>query len=412
MKEDSGRGWRRVVASPKPLEILELECDPRARRDRRVGLRGRRRRHPGRRAGKPPRRDRRRDRQGSGVGAPRHRARRGEAPHRHAGRRRLPRLRHRRGGAIRDALAPARTTRSSTTSPPARCGRRSRRRSTSCGKPAARSRSRAPRRSPKAERAPASFRKIVATVIPVQLKGRDFLRVNDWDERGHRHRPRPRRPPQGAPEAGDLRQAPREPDARDDLLEAVHADARQLRDRHLAARRHRALPERERPAARARRDDQGHGDRALPLRRRDHDPHVQAVGRGRAGEAFVDPGDQRADGRLPPVPGARRRDDDPRALRRADRRARRLPRRRQQRLPLADGRVREAGRELRRRGSRGLRAERRGRRAGPARPRIRGTRPSRSSTTRSRAPPEPTSSTPTSGRAWARTTSARSASPT
>ena len=36
------------------------------------------------------------------------------------------------------------------------------------------------------------------------------------------------------------------------------------------------------------------------------------------------------------APGARRRDDDPRALRRARGRPRRLPRRRQQRLPLAD----------------------------------------------------------------------------
>ena len=162
LKEDAGRGWRRVVASPKPLEILELESDPRAHRHRRVG-----RARSAAAASRSSRRENRHDGidavidkdlasalLATGLGA-------GEAPDRHAGGRRLPQLRHRRGGALRRRSARGRTTRCSTTSPPARCARRSRRRSRSCATRAARSRSRAPRRSPKAERARASFRKIV-----------------------------------------------------------------------------------------------------------------------------------------------------------------------------------------------------------------------------------------------------------
>ena len=70
-----------------------------------------------------------------------------EAPHPHAGGRRLPRLRHRRAGADRRAPPRTATRRSSPSSPPARCAPRSRPRSRSCARPAARSRSRAPRRS-------------------------------------------------------------------------------------------------------------------------------------------------------------------------------------------------------------------------------------------------------------------------
>ena len=103
-------GGRRPGLAPR-RRLAEAARDPgagehqRARRHRRVGVRGRRRRHPGRGAGKPPRRHRRRDRQGSRLGAPRHRARRDEAPDRHAGGRRLPRLRHGRGGAVRRRCA-------------------------------------------------------------------------------------------------------------------------------------------------------------------------------------------------------------------------------------------------------------------------------------------------------------------
>ena len=48
-KEDAGRGWRRVVPSPMPQTIVELEV---IRRLAKAGYRGhrlRRRRHPGRR---------------------------------------------------------------------------------------------------------------------------------------------------------------------------------------------------------------------------------------------------------------------------------------------------------------------------------------------------------------------------
>ena len=101
-----------------------------------------------------------------------------------------------------------------------------------------------------------------------------------------------------------------------------------------AARRSRSAA---RDAALARRVARGHGARALALRRRARDPHALArrargVGRGRD-----DPGDQRAHRGRAPVPGARRRADDPRAARHARRRPRRLGRRRHERARLARG---------------------------------------------------------------------------
>ena len=68
-----------------------------------------------------------------------------------------------------------------------------------------------------------------------------------------------------------------------------------------------ALPRRERPPARARRDDPRHGARPLALPGRDHDPDLRAGGRRGARRARVDPGHQRADRRRASVPGARRR---------------------------------------------------------------------------------------------------------
>ena len=90
MREDAGRGWRRVVPSPEPKEIVELE----AVRDLSDGglprrLLGRRRRA----GGAQPRRPlghRRGDRQGPRRGAARHGARRRRAAHPH---RRAPGLR-------------------------------------------------------------------------------------------------------------------------------------------------------------------------------------------------------------------------------------------------------------------------------------------------------------------------------
>ena len=45
--EDAGRGWRRVVASPIPEEVVEAECDQEPDRRRVRGHHRRRRRHPG-----------------------------------------------------------------------------------------------------------------------------------------------------------------------------------------------------------------------------------------------------------------------------------------------------------------------------------------------------------------------------
>ena len=139
-------------------------------------------------------------------------------------------------------------------------------------------------------------------------------------------RPRPRRPAESAPARARRAPPPRGQVARDDLPEAVDEDARQLRGGDVPAGRHRALPRGRRPAARARRDDRGHGHRSLPLPRRDHDPHLRAGRRGRARRRRGHPGHQRAHRRLPSVPGARRRDDDQGAARRVRRRARRISR--------------------------------------------------------------------------------------
>ena len=93
---DAGRGWRRVVPSPQPLEVVELERDPLAARLRHDRRRLRRRRHPGDAARRAPRRHRRRDRQGPRLLPAGPRARRRPARDPHRGRRRLLGLRHRR----------------------------------------------------------------------------------------------------------------------------------------------------------------------------------------------------------------------------------------------------------------------------------------------------------------------------
>ena len=54
VREEPDRGWRRVVPSPRPLEVLELEADPDAARERGARRRRRRRRDPGRRARRAP----------------------------------------------------------------------------------------------------------------------------------------------------------------------------------------------------------------------------------------------------------------------------------------------------------------------------------------------------------------------
>ena len=196
-------------------------------------------------------------------------------------------------------------------------------------------------------------------------------------------RPRPGRRAEARPEGRRGAASPSGPDARDDLPEALDAHPRLLRGRHVAARRRRALPLRVGPAARPWRERQGHRARALALPRRDHDPHVRPGGRRGARPQRDDPGDQRPDGQLAPVPGARRRDDDPRAARPVRGRAAHLPRRRQQRLRVADGRRGEARDALHRRGAARLRA-RRGRarrrahrRRGDRRGRARRQRPAR-----------------------------------
>ena len=131
LTEDSGRGWRRVVPSPKPVEVLELESirsAPRRRLDRR---RGGRRRDSGRAARRAHRRRRRRDRQGPGLRPPRRRPRRRAPPDPHAGRRPSTAASRPASASPSPSSARAGTTRSSPSSPRGACGPRCRPRSTS-----------------------------------------------------------------------------------------------------------------------------------------------------------------------------------------------------------------------------------------------------------------------------------------
>ena len=146
---------------------------------------------------------------------------------------------------------------------------------------------------------------------------------------------RPRGRAEGRSCCGRGDEPPSRADARHDLPEAVDANARLVRGRHHAARRHRPLSRRLGSPAGQRRDDPRHGRRALALPRRDHDPDVRAVRRRGAGAPRVDPRHQRAHRRRAPVPGARRRDDDSRTARPAGGRPSRVHRGRQQRLRVA-----------------------------------------------------------------------------
>ena len=92
--EDSGRGWRRVVPSPMPLQDPRCAGDQRASRRRRDPDRGGRRRDSGgARSGRRPSRRRGGDRQGFDERAPRRR--RGRRCARDAHRRRSSRARFR-----------------------------------------------------------------------------------------------------------------------------------------------------------------------------------------------------------------------------------------------------------------------------------------------------------------------------
>ena len=200
-------------------------------------------------------------------------------------------------------------------------------------------------------------------------------------------RARPRGRAEGRARAPAGAADPPGPHGRPHLPQAVDAHADQLRGRDRRARRDGALRPRRRSPALARGVDARHRARPLALPERDHDPHVRP-GRGRRVRgARDDPDRQRPHRRVPPAPGARRRDDDPGALRHARGRPRRLPRRRQQRLPLADADRGQDGDASRRRVTRGLPARPRGRRPRAARTRRRAAGASRSSSTRPRRSP-------------------------
>ncbi len=178
------------------------------------------------------------------------------------------------------------------------------------------------------------------------------------EPRGPQARPRPGRRAEGAATPARRAQGPPRPLARDDLPEALDPHARVVRGRDRPTRRLRPLPARGRPPARARRDDQRHGDGALPLPRRDRDPDVRPGGRGAAGRARRHPGDQRVDRLRASLPGARRRDDGQGAARTPVRDSHHVSGGRQQRVRLADDGGGEARDAVRGGRSRGLRAGR------------------------------------------------------
>ena len=147
----------------------------------------------------------------------------------------------------------------------------------------------------------------------------------------------PARPDPPAEEgSGRVPQPPRRRPHRDDLRQAVHPHAGQLRIGRLDARDAADRPPSRRAPARPRRDDRRHRPRPVALSRRPDRPDVRA-GHGRgAVSRRVDPGDQRPDQRAPPVPGDGRRHDPRGDVRGAGRPSSRVHRRRRQRLPLAD----------------------------------------------------------------------------
>ena len=145
---------------------------------------------------------------------------------------------------------------------------------------------------------------------------------------------RPDRPAQAG--SGCVPEPPRRRPDRDDLRQAVHAHAGELRIGRLAARDAADRPSPRRAPARPRRDGRRHGPGAVALSRRADRADVRAgLGRGARGRG-VHPGHQRPDQRAPPVPGDGRRDDPRGDVRRAGRAPGRVHRRWRQRLPLAD----------------------------------------------------------------------------
>ena len=122
-------------------------------------------------------------------------------------------------------------------------------------------------------------------------------------------------PQAGAPR-GQAQPRPRGQDPRAALHQALDAHAPLLPGRHDAARRLDRAAQPRRDPAQPRRDARGHRPRGLALPRRDRHPHLRArrdrgLGRGRD-----DPGHQRPLGLLAPLPDPRRPADHPRGARR------------------------------------------------------------------------------------------------
>ena len=238
------------------------------------------------------------------------------------------------------------------------------------------------------------------------LKGRDYPDRRRLVARGAPGRPRPRRPAEGRAQA--LRATSRSsPAGRVGLL----LEKPSLRTRVLV--RARASTSSAAHAVYLTGPEIGLGQREatrdiavrpLAVPRRDHDADVRAAIVEELAEHARHPGRQRADGRDAPVPGARRRDDDPRAARRLRGRPRGVAR------ATATTSARSLTVVCAKLGMDFVAATPPGYEPTPSRSRRRGRPEARR---RSRRPARGgararTCSTPTCGRAWARRTSASS----
>ena len=152
---------------------------------------------------------------------------------------------------------------------------------------------------------------VVKLPLPVVLAGRDLLRISDLVAGRGRGDPRPRRRAEGRPRS---RACPgrtlglffAQPSTRTRISFSVAMA--QLGGTPITLRRDEMQLSRGESLER-------HGAGALALPRRARDPHARARRARGVGGGGDDPGDQRAHRRRAPVPGARRRADDPRAAR-------------------------------------------------------------------------------------------------
>ena len=191
--------------------------------------------------------------------------------------------------------------------------------------------------------------------------------------------------------------AARGQDAGDDFRASLDAHPRFVRRRDARARRRDHRADRRGNAARPRRDDRRHRARALPLRRRDHDPHPRSRRPRGARGACDGAGHQRAHQTIAPLSGDGRHPDLRGASWPHRRQEDRLERRLQQRSVVVDRRLGALRVRARNRLPRGIAALGQPRSRGRAAP----VRASFSTKTRRALWPTPAPSSRIAGCRWA-----------